>query len=127
MPSSSAHDPELDRQLTAAEKQNQPVSAVFFLRPGRGGAAGPDATKAKVASLLKKAASATGEAPLRVTTYENLGSFAVEAGPKLIRYLSTHRDVSSAAANVQSQELLIRPVERKPARLPRAKPPKRKK
>jgi hypothetical protein len=127
MPSSSSQDPELDRQLTAAEKQNEPVSAVFFLRPGRGGALGPASTKTKVASLLKKAASVTGETPLNVTTYENLGSFAVEARPKLIRYLSTHHDVSSATANVQSQDLLIRPVDRKPASMPRARPTKRKK
>ena len=105
-------DPELERQLAAAPTQT-PVQAVFTLRAGASKAAGADATRKAVDKVVAKASSAAKSAPHRVSVFPNIDSFAVSGTADLVRCLIDDPDVASAMANVQSEDVLIRPVKSK--------------
>jgi hypothetical protein len=101
----------LTRQLDAAEPA-QEVSAVFSVRPDPAAKAAPspEETAALVDDLLERVRQQTGREPGRVTVFRNLGSFAVAAPADFVRRLLEQPEVVTATANVQPQDLLIRPV-----------------
>jgi hypothetical protein len=107
-------DPELRRQLKAA-RADQDVSAVFSLRFESTRSPEPEETKHQVATLLQRVEEQTGEQPSATTIFENLGAFAVAAPVGFIDRLLAQPEIATATANIQQEDLLIRPVERGPA------------
>jgi len=111
-------DPELIRQLDAAG--DAPVGAVFNLRRGPSQKClSAEETETCVKQLLQQAQEESGVAPQQIHVFRNLGSFAVSAAAPFVRKLLGRDEVSSATANQQPEELLIRPVESKPVKGPR--------
>ena len=104
-------DPELIRQLDAAQGRTKaakltaagtdPVQAVIYLHPTDAGqtAVPADQIQGVVDALLGRVAKAVGEVPQRHNTFQNLGSFAIQADPKFIRELIRQPEVASAVAN----------------------------
>jgi hypothetical protein len=110
-------DPELVRQLAAAPK-DQPVQAVFTLKTPAGQPyRDAQATRDTVSRMVDSASTATKAPPARVNVFANAQSFAVSAKPDFVRELIKDQDVASAIANVQQEDMLIRPVGR-PAKKP---------
>jgi hypothetical protein len=105
-------DPELTRTLDRASAGST-VQAVFTLRTPAGSAVRSSAsTQAVVDDVIAKATKATKTPPKRVTVFPNVQSFAVAGSPELVRAVMAHDDVGSAMANVQKEDLLIRPVKK---------------
>jgi hypothetical protein len=103
-------DPELLRQLAAAGA-DQPVGAVFSLRPPPGQpVASPKAAKETVERLLDRTKEEVAGGLHRYTVFPNLGSFAVQATGPFIRRLLAQEEIATATANEQPGDLLIRPV-----------------
>ena len=112
-------DPELQRQLTEAPAAT-PVEATVTLDPGSGRAYIPeDEVVPKVADILHQVGREVGLAHEDVNVFENLGSFAVRACPAFLEALLKRPEVASAMANVQSEDMRIRPV---PSRSAESKP-----
>jgi hypothetical protein len=81
-----------------------------------------ESTRATVDDLIGKATAATNTPPHRVSVFPNVQSFAVEGSPALVREVLKHDDIASAMANVQKEDLRIRPIEkRKPRKTPATK------
>lgn len=118
----------VDPFLTQALKEapvDATVQAVFTLRtPAGQDFRESDSTRATVDKILGKAASSAKAAPHRLVVYPNTQSFALAGPPALVRAVLKHDDVASAMANIQKEDLLIRPV---PAARGRRKPPGKKK
>lgn len=111
----SRADPVLLEQLARA-KGDEPVSAVFTLRTARR-TAKPEDPDAFVRRLIGEAERGSGCRAGELAVFRNLRSFAVSGPAPLIRRLLDCAHVETATANVRDESLLIRPVERKPARL----------
>jgi hypothetical protein len=107
-------DPELRKQLAKAEAK-EPVEATVTLDAGPGRAYIPsEEVGAKVKEILREVGREVGEAHEDVNVFENLGSFAVRARPAFLKALLKRPEVAAAMANLQSQDLLIRPVRKGP-------------
>jgi hypothetical protein len=112
-------DPELLQQIAAAEKANRSVAAVFFLAPTTTHPLPAEkATQSAVKALLKRVGKRVGESPEDVTVFGNIGSFALVAPAKFVKHLARQKEVASAIANLQSQDMLIHPVSSKQVKLP---------
>jgi len=111
-------DPELSRQLKAAGA-GQDVSAAISLRPDSARPPEPEETRHRVTTLLQRVERETGERPSASTIFENLGSFAIAAPAGFIERLLAQPEIATATANFRQEDLLIRPVERGPAVVPR--------
>jgi len=103
-------DPELKRQLDIAS-EDIPIEAVFTLTtpPGESYRSN-DSTNQAVSQIVDEAASASKSTPKRVKVFPNAQSFAVSGSAALVRSLLEHQDIASAIANVQQEDMLIRPV-----------------
>lgn len=77
------------------------MQAVFFLdTPAPQGAVpDPGETEARVKRLVRRAESAVGESVREINVFRNLGSFVVEASPRLVRALADQDEVRSATPN----------------------------
>jgi hypothetical protein len=106
-------DPELTRQLAAASAE-APVQAVFTLRTPTGERyRSADSTREAVGKIVDEASAAAKAQPHRVNIFPNAQSFAISGPPALVRSLLEHGDIAAAMANVQREDLLIRPVKSK--------------
>ena len=78
---------ELLRQLDSAEKDGSPVQAVVFLRNSadEGSFPKPAETQAIADRLLKRVQLQVGESVRDLNVFRNVGSFVVEASPRLLR------------------------------------------
>jgi hypothetical protein len=111
-------DPELVRQLDAAGEA--PVGAVFYLRPGpHRKSLEPAEAEERAQGVLRRVEEESGIAPKKVHVFRNVGSFSVSAAAPFVRMLLDQEEILSAAANQQSQDLLIEPVSSKPVKGPR--------
>jgi hypothetical protein len=112
-------DPLLAQQLRKVPDTEE-MEAVFTLRaPAKASSLTPAATRAMIEQLLKRAEKATGARASRLTVFENIQSFALSAPAALIKALTGFKEIASAAANQQEQDLMIRPVERREVKLPK--------
>jgi hypothetical protein len=93
-------DPELDRQLTEAEKQGEAIEAVFTLEEN-GSVPDPESVDRLLEQALKRAEGATGEKAEDLNVFRYMASFAVRAEPQLIRELLEQPEVSAGVANRQ--------------------------
>lgn len=106
-------DPELARALRKAPPGST-VQAVFSLRRATDRTLRRNSsTRDVVTKLVREATRATHSAPKRVTVFSNLQAFAVAGPPELLRAIMARDEVISATANIQQEDLLIRPIERK--------------
>jgi hypothetical protein len=100
---SAGVDPELTRQLAAAAATQSAVQVVFFLKsatmPVRGRAPVPDETRATARELLARVEAKTGEKALDWHVFESLGSFVVQASPRLLEELLGQAEIASATVN----------------------------
>ncbi len=103
-------DPQLT-QLLAQAPADATVQATFTLTTPRGAPyRGAASTQAAVKAVVGQAAAKAGDAPYRVSVFPNVQSFAVSGSAALVREVVKHGEVASAMANVQKEDLLIRPV-----------------
>lgn len=102
-------DPELERQL-AESGEDTPVQAVFTLRSKAGRVGSSDDAKNTVAKVVEQATSGAKSSPHRLTVFPNIRSFAVSASPSFVKCVLKSPEIASAMANVQRQDLFIRPV-----------------
>jgi len=103
-------DPELRKQL-AKVPATELVEATVTLDAGPARAYIPsDEVKSQVREILREVGREVGEAYEDMNVFENLGSFAIRARPALLKALLKRPEVAAAMANLQGQDLLIRPV-----------------
>lgn len=118
--------PELARALARKGTAAGPLGAVCRLRPRKDTdlALGPGETEATARRVLGRVARAVGERPERWNAFRNLGAFAVIASPLFLRELVAQPEIEAAMPNrLPGEELLIRPVKKRPAASrPRKKP-----
>lgn len=107
-------DPKLKRQLASAPAKSS-VAAVFTVKTPAGESY-RSATSARdaMSKMVEEASAGANAQPDRVVLFPNVQSFAVSGPPALVRKLVEHADVASAMANVQDEDLLIRPVKSRP-------------
>ncbi len=91
-------DPELTRQLDAADIDDAPVQAVVHFRSS--GKRGPAGVTEVADAAIGSASSKAGTAPIRVNVMRYLGVMSVEAPASFVRALLDEDDVESALANV---------------------------
>jgi hypothetical protein len=92
-------DPELDRQLTWAEKNGEAIEAVFMLQEEEGSLPDPERVESLLWQALKRAEQETGGKVEDVNVFSNLASFVARANPSLIRVLLEQPEVSAGTAN----------------------------
>jgi hypothetical protein len=104
----------LKKQLASAGKKN--VGAVFTLRGAERADRSTEETTKLVNDLVRRTEQTSKTKPAQVSLFANVQSFAVEAPAPFIRALVASDKIASAMANVQEEDLLIRPVSPKRAR-----------
>ena len=110
-------DAVLEKQLRAAQDQDS-VSAVFTLRSAKERILPPAKIELLVREIVDAATRQCSTAPEQVTVFKSLQSFAVQAPAAFVRSVLSHPAIGTAAANVQDEDLLIRPVKKKIVKLP---------
>jgi hypothetical protein len=110
-------DPELARQLAASTDDGR-VEAVVRLQPQDGlPATPPEETERLAHELVQRTQKASGEQEDAVNVFKYLGSFAISASPAFLKALIAQPEVASALANKQPDSGMIRPVDKRPARI----------
>lgn len=104
--------PELLRQLEGLAEGGA-TSAVFTLRRVPEKPLLPEETVRRAGVLIDRVSKIVGDAPLQCNVFKNMGSFVVLASRAFLERLLQEEEIASATANVQSQDLLIRPVKSK--------------
>jgi hypothetical protein len=94
-------DPELTRQLDAADPDDAVVQVVVYLRSGTKGS--PDEVSELAHRVVESATSKAGTGPSRVNVLRYLGTVAIEAPASFVRALLEEDDVESAVANVRPE------------------------
>ena len=110
-------DPELVRQLAASTDDGR-VEAVVRLQPQDGlPTTPPEETERLAHELVRRTQKASGEHEDAVNVFKYLGSFAISASPAFMKALIAQPEVASALANKQPDSGMIRPVDKRPARI----------
>jgi hypothetical protein len=94
-------DPELLRQLDAADAAGTPVEAVFVLDPGTGAPTSPERVEELTRGLVERAQEESGTEIEDINVFRHLASFVARAEPRLIRRLVEAPEIASATANNQ--------------------------
>ena len=104
-------DPELLKQIDTVAADDDPVEAVFMLRPDDPMqiAASPERTEELTREILQRVEAKIGSGANRVNVFRNLGTFAISAKPAFLRELLAEPEVASAMANRQQGEAYIQP------------------
>lgn len=104
-------DPELERQLDASA--GAPVAATFTLRTPAGERhLDAEQTQRTVQRLIAAASKDSSVEPVHLRVFPNIQSFALSGPARLVRWLLRRREIASAMANEQAEDMLIRPVKR---------------
>ena len=110
-------DPELVRQLAASTDDDR-VEAVVRLQPQDGlPATLPEETERLAREIVRRTQKASGEQEDAVNVFKYLGSFAISAKPAFMKALIAQPEVAAALANKQPESGMIRPVDKRPARI----------
>jgi hypothetical protein len=109
---STVLDPELQRQLGAADK-DQPIEAVFTLRtPEVNPLLEEKEVQQIVQRIVKSAQDSSGQQVNDLYVMPRAQSFSLAAPAGVVRAILERAEISSAMANVQSEEMAINPVSR---------------
>jgi hypothetical protein len=92
-------DPELLRQLEAAEATAQPVEAVFTLSPEKGVLPSPDRVDELAHELVERAKRASGGEVEDMNVFRNMASFVTKADPGVVRHLLEEPGIAGGVAN----------------------------
>ncbi len=108
-------DPELLRQLDAAEARAERVEAVFILRRPAGSTLEPDQVERLAGQLVERVQVHAGVRVEDVNVFKNMGAFVVAGNPTLVRLLLDQPEIETGIANRQSGsvDLLGAPAVRK--------------
>ena len=114
--SNFAPDVELLRQLDAAGDES--VGVVCSLQVGSTSdkPLTGDETTEQVTRVLQRVERLSGLKPDKFKIFRNLGSFSLYAPAAFVRRLLEQDEIATATANIQREDMLIRPVSRKPPR-----------
>jgi hypothetical protein len=122
-------DPQLRRQIEEAAERGKPVAAVFTIQTDPAAPPPPSEVEARVARLLEKVREQTGQQHDEVQVFGNIGSFAVTGPAEFVAGLARQPEVASATSSEPEEDILIRPIRRRPVAGPqtgdRKKPPRR--
>jgi hypothetical protein len=111
-------DPQLRRLIETAGVGGS-VSVVCSLTRNPRRPVNPEETQQNVDALLRRVEDQTGERPVESSVFSNIGAFALSAPVPFIERLIAQPEIATATANVQQEDLLIRPIERRRAGGPR--------
>ncbi len=95
-------DPSLNAALQSGDEEA--VQVVVSLKQPAEGVLSSDETRAKVNALLEAVRKETGQRPKRFNVFAYMGSFALEAQPKMVRALLSHEDEIDGAVFNQVKE-----------------------
>jgi hypothetical protein len=110
-------DPELVRQLAATTDDGR-VEAVVRLQPSGGlPTTPPEETERLAHELVRRTQQESGEHEDAINVFKYLGSFAISASPAFMKALIAQPEVASALANKQPDSGMIRPVDKRRARI----------
>jgi len=109
-------DPELLRQLKAADAIEEEVQAVFVLRPPQSAQKflTPEETERVTRSVVERAERESGSQPRDLNIFRNTGSFVIQARPSFVRKLMVQDEIASALANRQPGGMFLPPHKKKP-------------
>jgi hypothetical protein len=107
-------NPEMRRQIEEAATAGRPVAAVVSLRFDPAAVPEPAEVEARVARLLARVGEETGQRPEDVYVLGNIGSFTVSAPPEFVARLAEQPEVATATPSQPAEDVLIRPVRRRP-------------
>ncbi|HEX5705973.1 MAG TPA: hypothetical protein VFX96_01660 [Pyrinomonadaceae bacterium] len=112
-------DPHLLAQLDRVAAGEEPVEAVFMLRPAARAqvAAVPGMTEKLTNEVLNRVREKTDTSEQRLNIFHNLGMFVISAPARFVRELLSQPEIASAIANQQPESAAIP--------LPKAKPSKK--
>lgn len=100
-------DPELTRQLDAATREQRSLQVVFFLKSAaqatRSRAPAPQETKDTVRDVIARVEAETGERVEDFNVFPSLGSFVIQASPRVVEAVLAQAEVASAKANRRSE------------------------
>jgi hypothetical protein len=106
-------NPELEAQLSRAERAGTPVQAVFVLRgPTPDRPLAPDEAEALAQEVVARAERETGQKSADLNVFRNLSSFVVEGPPELLRRVASDESVESAMPNRAPGSMRIDPPRR---------------
>jgi hypothetical protein len=74
----------------------------------------PAEVEARVARLLEKVGRKTGQRPEDIQVFGNIGAFTLSAPPEFVARLAQQPEVATATASQSAEDVLIRPVRRRP-------------
>jgi hypothetical protein len=109
-------DSELLKQIDTVAAGDDPVEAIFMLRPDDPTqiAASPERTEELAREILQRVEAKVGSGANRVNVFRNLGTFTISAKPAFLRELLAEPEVASAMANRQHAEAYIQPHDVEP-------------
>jgi hypothetical protein len=109
-------DPELLRQLLAADAIEEEIQVVFVLRPPQSAQKflTPDETERVTRSVLERVEKESGSQARDINIFRNTGSFVVQARPAFVRKLMIQDEILSALANRQQSGFFMPPQKKKP-------------
>jgi hypothetical protein len=108
-------DPELLRQITAAQNSKNPVVGIFRLRPEDSDKLtnSPERTKEIVHEVVERVSTKIGSSPQRINVLGNLGVVIVSAAPRFLTELLKQPEIFSAMANESSEGGKIEPINKR--------------
>lgn len=113
--------PELQRQTEAAAAAGRPVEAVYTLQIDPKALSEPAEMEARVARLLDRVGEDTGQRPGDVQVFGNIGSFTVSGPAEFVARLAEQPEIATASPSQPAEDVLIRPVRRRPVASPQEK------
>lgn len=119
---------ELDRQIAAAKDSAASLSATFTLKsPAHKEVLSPDETREAVRNIVARVEREVAARAHDVNVFPYLQSFAVQAPAAVVERLAAQPEIASAMPSKPSEDVMIRPVERKevPAPAPATPVPSR--
>lgn len=109
-------DPELLRQISAAQNSKKSVVGIFRLRPENATKLvnSPQRTNKIVHDVFERVAKKVGTKPQRFNVLGNVGVVVVSAEPQFLSELLKQPEISSAMANQSGESGKIEPVSKRP-------------
>lgn len=108
-------DPELLRQISAAQSSKQPVVGIFRLKPENAAKLTntPQRTSEIVQDVVDRVTQKIGTTPQRLNVLTNLGVVIVSAEPRFISELLKQPEIVSAMANQSPEGGKIKPIKKR--------------
>ncbi|MCI0515852.1 hypothetical protein L0128_21780 [candidate division KSB1 bacterium] len=107
-------DPELIRQLDAAQGDSELVEAVITLRASPRQIIPPERVEELVQKILSRASQNAGSKAKEVNVLHNLGVLVVSAKAEFIRTLLNDPAIASAMSNRKMDSAIIAPRHKRP-------------